>query len=145
MIERSVDGEPLLLHQTAGDPEHDYDPAWDYELDGPPAPALVTIARQAAVQVASVSGERFALYAANLHREDVLARYCDGTASYPIILLDFDAHAAACRHYNVPLDVAFRTTIGHELGHALQEREDRDSDEDDAEAYAARLEAKITG
>jgi len=135
---------PLLLY-AEGEPEHDFDPAWDYELGEDPAPYLVEAAREAAARVASASGLKFHLYAVDLTDQGVLARYADGTAELPVILIDLNANLDACELYDAPLAVALRTSIGHELGHARQEYEGRDSDEDDAEAFAAFLEARISG
>jgi hypothetical protein len=143
----TCEGEPLFVHDGApeGDCDHDYEPGWDYQLDAPPAAELLAAAINAAAQVATVSGQRFRVYAASLPGQvGELGRYCDGTQSLPVIVLDLDAHEAACERYGAPLAVALRTTIGHELGHACQERDGRDSGEQDAERYAADLEARCS-
>lgn len=124
-------------------PDHDYQAEWDYDVVEPSDIARKTLA---AVEPAIRAEILPALGIAGMTITFVhglggdLARYCSGTASWPVIVIDFEAHLAGCRNFNLSIPQQLKATIVHELAHAYQEamgiEEHDDETEDQAEAFA---------
>jgi len=65
-----------------------------------------------------------------------LGVFCVGTCELPIIGIDIDNIIEGCAKYDVNVYTAIRTTIYHELAHAMQEYKGKIFDEDEAEKFA---------
>ena len=100
---------------------HDYDPSWDYEVRTRPLAAVKQEVRAANSLVAAFA-ELLGLPAPMFHyvadTGDHLARYVNGTADAPVIVLNDKAIAATARTHRVPLRTAVESTLLHEMGHA---------------------------
>ena len=120
---------------------HDYDVAWDYEPDDdPPEKSVATIARLRK-DIDCDFGEGWEIqYVKNLPGNH-LARYIFGTESYPVIALDAEAVENGVRRFKIERDTAFRTTIVHELAHAM----DNDASEEEVELVAYEYERLCEG
>jgi hypothetical protein len=100
---------------------HDYDPEWDYEVRKRP---LAAVKAQVAASLPLVAEFAALLglappvihYVANL--EDHLARYINGTAPDPVLVLDDRGIAATAKEYGVRLRDGVESTLLHEMGHA---------------------------
>lgn len=129
-------GEPGLLFRAGNevDKGHDYDPAWDYEIDETPPQELAAIAQKvcqsyyAELQRKGIIDDwmfGFEVWAANLGEHDAVAMYINGTYSWPVVLIDLRAHQGYADQIG--------KSIYHELIHAVQESKDEEFDEDTAE------------
>ena len=100
---------------------HDYDPEWDYEVRKRPLPAVKAQVEAAKSLVAAFS-ELLGLAPPTYHyvadTGDHLARYVNGTATAPVVVVNDKALAASSRAHGVPLRVAVESTLLHEVGHA---------------------------
>lgn len=65
-----------------------------------------------------------------------LGRYIANTNDKPIVILSLGVCRRACKEYGSDMETAIRTTIVHELGHAIQEAANLPQDEDEAEGFA---------
>jgi len=118
--------EPGLLWRAPEDNErHDYQPSWDYEPRAEQDPELAAIAIMCAKGEYQRTKQPFELHDVDLTHTDAVAMYIDGTCGYPVVLIDLEAH----RDY--PKGIG--KSIDHELKHAIQDREGREYDEDEAE------------
>jgi hypothetical protein len=99
---------------------HDYDPEWDYEVRKRPLPAVKAQVEAAKSLVAAFS-ELLGLAPPTYHyvadTGDHLARYVNGTATAPVVVVNDKALAASSRAHGVPLRVAVESTLLHEVGH----------------------------
>ena len=124
--------------------EHDYDPAWDYELaEEGDVPSNVIALTQSIVDRLKKELlpklDEFSTFDVHWSANDTLGKlgiYIDGTSSAPVIVLDYGSIFKACTDYNAPLETAIETTILHELGHAIEEARELETDEDRAEQFA---------
>jgi hypothetical protein len=103
---------------------HDYDPAWDYDLDFKPPLAVVeavAAAREELDACAAALGLQAPVvyYVRNL--EDHLARYVNGTSSDPVFVVDARAIARGAKKYESTMEAAVVPTLKHELAHAYLE------------------------
>ena len=132
---------------------HDYDPSWDYEVDPIPDQKLVQIAEETIKeintkiipQIAETVGIEICKAAyIKSGNDNELARYINGTEPHPVFVIDLQAiknEAEECVrdygcHPETEIIIGIRTTLFHELGHAIQDAVGLGFDEDDAEEFA---------
>ena len=105
---------------------HDYDPAWDYDVDEKPLRAVV-VAVEAAREELEAAAAALALQAPTIHfvrnLEDSqkLALYISGTSSAPVFVLDTRAIKHGATQYDLSLEAMVIPTLKHELAHAYLE------------------------
>lgn len=122
------DGASVPVFTTPGEPSHDYDPVWDYEVvQLPPENLNVLAAQEAANRAFAETEQSFRLYYVK-DLNGAMGRYVNGTESFPVIVLDNEIFSQL-----LDPEQEIYETIRHELRHAEQEREGLDFDEDDAE------------
>lgn len=123
-----------LLFRSDGDKSHDYNPNWDYNVDENPPAEAARIARDASAKIYADLVAKgvidqamfgFEVWAVKLENNAV-GMYISGTYDFPVVLVDLNKH----RGYEDQIE----KTIRHELKHAVQQSEDRELDEDEAEA-----------
>lgn len=124
---------------------HDYDPQWDYRADKKPIPemhdafeaAKADILADGILKKAKAPFNNFTLfYATNTGGK--LGKYVDGTYSEPVVIVNLKANVSACEKYGVDFYIAAKSTILHELKHAMQDAAGEEADELDAEDFAHR-------
>jgi hypothetical protein len=126
---------------------HDYSPDWDYsvlEQSTETSQRIESLARNMKEQIKANILPELALFGDyEIHfveegdlGEDAMARYVNGTYSYPVIVIDAEALTSSCLKYDVPLEVGVATTILHELAHARQDALGEEMDEEEAEDFA---------
>ena len=127
---------------------HDYDPNWDYEVDPMPDQKLVQIAEETMKEINTKIIQQIGIgicktaYIKGSDKE--LARYINGTSSNPVFVINLQAiknTAEQCAREDgcdpeMETIIGIRTTLFHELGHAIQDWMDLEPDEDDAEEFA---------
>lgn len=101
---------------------HDYDPAWDYNVQEPDryvAPSAAAFVRSKLFMRAlrEMGLGPVQVFYAPLRR--CLGKYVNGTSSAPVIGLDPEQCGTASYRYDVDLDVVVESTLLHELGHAF--------------------------
>lgn len=103
---------------------HDYHPSWDYVLVRPPA-GWRNLVDEYARDLRRTLLPQFALFRTfRVYFADCkerMGRYIFGTYSEPVILLDPTQIKEAMGEYAVDLITTVRTTMLHELAHAVQE------------------------
>lgn len=123
---------------------HDYLPEHDHEvIDAPGGDLGAALARAEAAARAELLPAlglpgMDVFHVAHGGFGDVIALYCDGTSSWPVVGLDASAIEDGCLDHGLDLETQLRASIAHELGHAYQEAlglgyEDR---EEPAEEFA---------
>jgi len=126
-LKKASADEPGLLWRAPEDNErHDYQPSWDYEPRAQQDPELAAIAVMCAKGEYQRTKQPFELHDVDLSHLEAVAMYIDGTCGYPVLLIDLEAHR------DHPKGIG--KSIDHELRHAIQEREGREYDEEEAEA-----------
>jgi len=123
---------------------HDYQISWDYELDD--------YAKNKDLRLVNKIANHFKnKYLKNLNMfndfevnciilsNTKLGVYCSGTSSRPVIGIDLGNLKIACEEYFVDFEVALKTTIYHELAHAMQEYKEQELNEIQAENFANKL------
>jgi hypothetical protein len=120
---------------------HDYDPAWDYQLERRPDQELKGITEAARADLTRTLLPRLGIFAGFdvhfvKHLRGRLGRYVDGTVSRPAVVLCLKAIRDACDEYGLDYELGVVTTIVHELGHAVQESKGLPPNEAEAEAFA---------
>jgi len=131
--------------------DHDYDPSWEYEIDESPAEELASYCDSVMDEINSRlipeigMGKAKIAYLADLHSEHGgIAVYINGTAPYPVFGLDLRAITEACQEivdeyggdHCREVQIGIRSSLIHELGHAIQDWMGMDLDEDEAETFA---------
>lgn len=108
---------------------HDYNPDWDYEVDRKPPKQVVQAVKQCVKEVDGL------LKAAGLQKsrvyyirdeDDAVARYISGTATHPVFVVNariiYELMKDEIETYGpVELIRAVRSTLVHEVGHAVLE------------------------
>jgi hypothetical protein len=122
----SADEPGLLWRAPEDNGHHDYQPSWDYEPREEHDPEFAKLAIRAAQSEYQRTKQPFELWDVDLTHTGAVAMYINGTCGYPVVLVDLEAH----RGYEDQLG----KSINHELKHAIQEREGREYDEDEAES-----------
>ena len=127
---------------------HDYDPNWDYDVDPLPDQKLAQIANDAIDEINTKMIPRIGIgkcKAAFIREDsDTLARYINGTQPNPVFVVDLQTikeTAEECArdydcHPETEIIIGIRSTLFHELGHAIQEWMDLEFDEGEAEEFA---------
>lgn len=69
-------------------------------------------------------------------KDDYLGYYKINTHKKPLIILNTLGIYNACQEDNTPYYLAIKTTILHELGHAIQEYKEKPFNEEEAEDFA---------
>jgi len=129
--------------------DHDYNPDWDYEVDPIPDQKLVQIAEDAMKEINTRIipqigiGVCKAAYIKGTNKKE-LARYISGTEPNPVFVVDLqiikDTAEECARDYDcnpeMEIMIGIRSTLFHELGHAIQEYLELEYDEDEAEEFA---------
>jgi hypothetical protein len=123
--------EPALLYRSPEPNDaHDYEPEWDYTLDGHPDKEMAKLTKHICERIYTsdpnpdIRGFAFEVWAAKLEPGTV-AVYIHGTYGFPVVLIDLEKH----REYQDQIG----KTILHELKHSIQDGDGRDYDEDEAE------------
>lgn len=139
---------------------HDYDPSWDYPLaelsdiedlsdaDKKAIEAVILRIRSDLVPALTFNKENeivvFFSEPMGLHGaagSEVMAIYCNGTQSRPVVGFDLQLMRDFCSENNLNFIQQFEVSLAHELAHAYQESAGLDDDhangfdEDDAEAF----------
>lgn len=135
---------------------HDYDPNWDYpvvEIDHPclelsdstqtALKKCITEARESLLPLMNFSEgmDVFFVEPGGLGL-GVIAIYCIGTYSKPVVGFDIDAIQSLCKEEGMGFITQFELSLSHELGHAYQEsvglneNHKRGFNEEDAEEFA---------
>lgn len=100
---------------------HDYDPAWDYEVDESPDESAVRLVDALLARHANTI-EHLGLEEPKIYYikklDDHLARYVAGTSSMPVIVVDIKKIRQSAKRHRVDTETAFESTLLHELGHA---------------------------
>jgi hypothetical protein len=116
-------------------PNHDYDPLWDYIILENAPEGMMEKLDQAWEKLSQIPAvEPYLVAAAKDLPSDSVAIYCDGTSQAPVIVVDWEAIGGD------PDEIAL--TLLHELRHAQQDMEQEHDifpsryDEDDAESWA---------
>ena len=68
--------------------------------------------------------------------DDYLGYYEHNTFEEPVIKINTLEVYNACQEYDTPYYLAIKTTILHELAHAIQDYKDKPFDEEEAEDFA---------
>jgi hypothetical protein len=100
---------------------HDYDPNWDYEVRMRPLPAVkaqVEAAKSLVAMFSALLGLAPPTYHYVADTGDHLARYVNGTATAPVVVVNDKMIAATAKRYGVPMRTAVESTLLHEMGHA---------------------------
>jgi hypothetical protein len=103
---------------------HNYDPAWDYDVDDKPNKKVVQLVRAITKKIKKdllphiKKFEDFTI--AYIKDKDRLGTYT-GTHSEPVILLNLVEILKGCDEYEVDYHTGIETTITHELAHAIQD------------------------
>jgi hypothetical protein len=129
--------------------DHDYNPNWDYEVDPIPDQKLVQIAEEAMSEINNKMTPQIGIGDCKVayikeEKEDALARYIYGTQPYPVFVVDLQnikKIAEQCANdYNCDpekeIRIGIKTSLYHELGHAIQEWMNVDMNEEEAERFA---------
>ena len=129
--------------------DHDYDPNWDYEVDPVPDQKLVQITEETMNEINNKIIPQIGIgicKAAYIkeEKERALARYIYGTQPNPVFVIDLQnikRTAEECaKDYNcdpeIETRIGIRTSLFHELGHAIQEWMNIDMDENEAEEFS---------
>jgi hypothetical protein len=129
--------------------DHDYKPWWDYEMDPMPDQELVKIAEKTTNEINTIMmpqigmGNCKSAYIKN-DKKDALARYIYGTQPNPVFVVNLQViknTAEECaKEFNcnpeIEIHIGIRTTLFHELGHAIQEWMNLELDENEAEEFS---------
>ena len=136
-------GITVVLREGAS-PDHDYDPAWDYEvhkMNEADLAAIKTVLEPVAREIMPALGfEGIEVHNADL--SGALGMFVSGTSLFPVILIDIGLLRVECEFPDHDFMVELKTSIAHELGHAHQEmcgidfEENHDATEDSAEKFA---------
>ena len=114
---------------------HDYDPAWDYDIDETPDELIVAFVNRfrmehrPLIDALGLSQPSFH-YVVGLDADEHLAKYVSGTSSAPVIVMDADAILNAADRFSVSVETAVETTMLHEYGHAYLESTGENEDMD---------------
>tara|TARA_Y100000310_G_scaffold180635_1_gene180542 strand:+ start:5058 stop:5558 length:501 start_codon:yes stop_codon:yes gene_type:complete len=131
--------------------DHDYDPAWDYMVDIVPDQELFQFTEKVINEINTKLVPQIGIGVCKAGyikeaNQDYLARYINGTQPNPVFVIDLEnikTVAQECaKDYNCDPQteayIGIRTTLFHELGHAIQEWMDMDFDENEAEDFGIR-------
>lgn len=72
----------------------------------------------------------------NLEEDNILGKYVNGTYGRPVFVIDIANIISGSLMYDVPQDVAIETTLLHEIGHAIQDANRLELNEELAEDFA---------
>jgi len=118
--------------------DHDYQFENDYDIVTPDEQFL-SVAEEviAAIKkdIADIVPDFSVGYAKDIGGEK-LGKYVDGTYSHPMIVLDVDQINKGAAKYDVDIAVAIESTIMHELGHAIAQKEGVRASEKTVEDFA---------
>jgi hypothetical protein len=126
--------------------QHDYNPDWDYDVVIPDE-KLLAISEQVINEINTKMlpqigmGKAKAAYVKN--EDGNLAKYVSGTAPYPVFVVDLEKIkkiAEQCaKDYDFDceseINIGIRTTLFHEVGHAIQDWMGLEFDENEAEEF----------
>jgi hypothetical protein len=114
----------------------EYDPNWDYEVRKRPLPA-VKAQVEAARSLVAMFSELLGLEPPEIHyvadTGDHLARYVNGTATSPVVVVNDKMISATAKRYGVPMHTAVESTLLHEMGHAYVDSVGMSGEWDDEE------------
>lgn len=126
----------------------DYDPSWDYEMDTILDKKTLAIVEETINEINTKILPKIGMGKAKIYyikdEPGALARYVNGTAPYPVFVIDINnikgAVEECSKDFNCDLEhelvIGIRTTLFHELGHAIQDWMNFDYDEDETEEFA---------
>lgn len=121
--------------------DHDYDPAWDYDIESKPEEAFVKIVDEVMKEINEElipqigMGKAKEAYIKN-NAGDRMGLYIYGTAPHPVFAIDLEGIKKAVEEYGSNVGVAIETTLIHELGHAIQDWMGIPMDGHEAEEFA---------
>lgn len=103
--------------------KHDYDPSWDYEIDEEPLDEVKRLVDRFLVDHSPIfhalkMEPPHIFYVKGLDAGEHLAKYINGTASDPFIVIDSRYVDEQADQFNVHLADAVESTLLHEYGHA---------------------------
>lgn len=122
---------------------HDYDPAWDYNIDEMPDQEVVKIVdsyvdilkKQLLPQMLDVVKGMKIGYIKQEYNKGI-AIYINGTAPWPVILINIEETKNAIKQYGGDIGDAIEMSILHEMGHAIQQASEMPFNEQQAEDFA---------
>jgi len=117
---------------------HNYDPNWDYDVIKINK-EIQQITQEIIKDLSSNLLPKLNIPSIEVHfvkNINRLGKYIDGTSSKPVIVLDINNIKKAVKEHNVDIETAIKTTITHELGHAIQEKLNIPPNEKQAEELA---------
>lgn len=122
---------------------HDYNPAWDYEIDVKADQEIVRFVEQYVEklkkellpQIGFIEGLKVG-YVRNDKEASMIARYISETETWPVIIIDIERTKDASKEYGSNIYNDIEMSILHELGHAIQECSELPLDERQAEEFA---------
>ena len=143
--QQEYDAQPEWSFEEA---DHDYDPSWDYEIDVMPDQKLISITDQVMSEINTQllpkigMGKAKAAYIKN--EANTVAVYAHGTAPYPVFMVNLKEIQDTCQEMvneyggdiEQELYIGIRSSLIHELGHAIQDWMGLEYDEDEAEDFA---------
>lgn len=120
---------------------HDYEISWDYELDENVSKENDKLIRNICKDIKKDLLPKLKMFkdfevTPVILNGDSIAVYCFGTEQLPIIGIDIQNHLDALIDEYDNFGTAIRMSILHELGHAMQQYQDKEFDEEEAEDFA---------
>jgi hypothetical protein len=127
--------------------EHDYDPAWDYDIDTDTDKQIVNYVESYINDLKSNLLPKIG-FIQNIkigyikREDDAIALYINGTQPWAVILINIEGTKEAIQQYGGRIEDAIEMSIVHEIGHAIQEGMDLEFDEEQAEEFAFQYQVK---
>ncbi len=124
---------------------HDYDPNWDYEIynDSDTEEEVKTFVAQMIAQWEASLFSKLKLFrTVKVHfgslGTKLIAIYVNGTYTEPVIIVDIFNIKDTCKEIGDENQCLTHVAVSilHEIGHAMQEAQGKEFNEDDAELFA---------
>ena len=127
--------------------DHDYDPSWDYEVDGNPNKEYIEYCNNIMQEINTlIPTLKLGMGKASVHyiknESDTVAVYAHGTGSNPVFMInleEIDSVRDQLRQDDIqPVNIItdIKMTLFHEFAHAIQDLLELEYDEDEAEDFA---------
>ena len=121
---------------------HDFDPAWEHEINENPDQEIVQfidsyinkLKKELLPQLEDIEDMKVG-YIQNTGT-DMIAKYINGTNSWPVFLIDIESTKKGVRELGLNIYDQIEMSILHELGHAIEECNGFPFDEHRAEEFA---------
>lgn len=124
------------------EPDHDYDISWEHEVDDEVSEEIRRSVIQFQEELNANLLPRLGIFRSfkvefvNSLYHKAIATYIRGTYTSPVVAIDIGNTEVACSKYADSCIQAVKTSILHELAHAIQESKGLEFDEDEAEKFA---------